>query len=44
MIVYKELKTGTLVEISGDKFAFPTTGVNILTKPRPPIAHEHGTD
>jgi hypothetical protein len=44
MAEYKELKTGTIVEITGEKFAFPTTGANILLKPRPPIAKEVGTD
>lgn len=44
MAEYKDLKTGALVTVTGDKFAFPTTGAKILLKTRPPIAKEAGTD
>jgi len=44
MAEYKDLKTGALVSVTGDKFTFPTTGAKILLKTRPPIAKETGTD
>ena len=44
MAEYKDLKTGTLVEVTGEKFAFPNTGAKILLKTTPPIARECGTD
>ncbi|MFH2105944.1 MAG: hypothetical protein ABII22_01680 [Candidatus Micrarchaeota archaeon] len=45
MAEYKDLKTGTLVNIDTDKkFQFPSTGAKILLKTRPPIAKELKTD
>lgn len=44
MADYKDMKTGNAVTISGDKFAFPSTGAKILIKARPPIAKELTTD
>jgi len=44
MAEYKDLKTGALVTVTGDKFTFPTTGAKILLKTRPPIAREVGAD
>ncbi len=41
---YKDPKTGVAVAVSGDKFAFPTTGAKILLKSRPPIATVVQTD
>ena len=41
---YRDLKTGTIVSVTGEKFAFPTTGAKILLKTRPPIAKETKTD
>jgi DNA-directed RNA polymerase subunit RPC12/RpoP len=41
---YKDLKTGAIVNITGDKFTFPTTGAKILLKGRPPVAKEVRTD
>jgi DNA-directed RNA polymerase subunit RPC12/RpoP len=41
---YKDLKTGAIVSITGDKFNFPTTGAKILLKGRPPVAKEVQTD
>jgi len=44
MAEYYDLKSGTLVSVTGDKFAFPTTGARMLLKPRPPISKEVRTD
>jgi hypothetical protein len=45
MAEYKDLKTGTMVEVADEKnFVFPSTGAKMLLKPRPPIAKESGTD
>jgi hypothetical protein len=45
MGMYKDVKTGAVVEIPDDKdFHFPASGAKILLKSRPPIAKEHGTD
>lgn len=41
---YKDIKTGTVVAVTGEKFTFPTTGAKVLLKTRPPIAKEVGTD
>jgi len=41
---YKDLKTGTEVTVTKDKFSFPSTGAKILLKGRPPIAKEVSTD
>ncbi len=41
---YKDPKTGVAVAVTGEKFAFPTTGAKILLKSRPPIAKEVRTD
>jgi hypothetical protein len=41
---YKDLKTGTVVSVTGEKFNFPTTGAKILLKMTPPIARETRTD
>lgn len=41
---YKDLKTGAIVNITGDKFTFPTTGAKILLKGRPPVAKEVKSD
>jgi hypothetical protein len=40
---YKDQKSGAAV-VTGDKFAFPTSGAKILLKTRPPIAKEVTTD
>ncbi|MEM5814796.1 MAG: hypothetical protein QXD77_03185 [Candidatus Aenigmatarchaeota archaeon] len=44
MADYKDMKTGTAVNVSGDKFAFPSTGAKILLKSRPPVAKEVKSD
>lgn len=44
MAQYIDLKTGTVLTVEGEKFSFPTTGANILLKPRPPIAKEVRAD
>lgn len=45
MIEYKDLKTGTIIEIETEKkFHFPSTGAKVLLKTRPPIAKEVSTD
>jgi hypothetical protein len=44
MAEYTDIKTGTTVNVTGDKFVFPTTGAKILLKKRPPIAKEVKTD
>ena len=45
MVEYKDLKTGTILNIELDKkFQFPSTGAKILLKTRPPIAKEIATD
>lgn len=44
MAEYKDLKTGAIVTVTGDKFVFPTSGAKILLKTRPPIAKETSTD
>lgn len=44
MAEYKDLKTGSAVTLSGDKFNFPTTGAKILLKARPPVAKEVKSD
>jgi len=41
---YKDLKTKTVVSISGDKFTFPASGTKILLKSRPPISKEVASD
>lgn len=41
---YKDQKSGSSVSLSGDRFAFPTSGAKILLKSRPPIAKEVKTD
>ncbi|MFH0884286.1 MAG: hypothetical protein V1861_01090 [Candidatus Micrarchaeota archaeon] len=41
---YKDPKTGVSVAVTGEKFAFPTSGAKILLKSRPPIAKEVATD
>ena len=41
---YKDLKTGALVTVTGEKFTFPTTGAKILLKTRPSIAKETSSD
>lgn len=41
---YKDQKSGAAVSLTGDKFAFPSSGAKILLKSRPPIAKEVGTD
>lgn len=41
---YKDMKTGAVVSVTGEKFAFPTTGAKILQKTRPAIAKETSTD
>lgn len=41
---YKDPKTGVAIAISGEKFAFPATGVKIVLKARPPVAKEVSTD
>ena len=40
---YKDIKTGAVVTISGNKFSFPS-GSKIVLKSRPPVAKEVGTD
>jgi hypothetical protein len=44
MAEYKDLKTGTMVEVTGDKFIFPSSGAKILVKTRPSIAKDTTTD
>lgn len=44
MSEYKDLKSGTIVAVTGEKFAFPTTGAKVLLKTRPSIAKEVSTD
>lgn len=44
MTGYKDQKTGAEVALTGDKFAFPTSGAKILLKQRPPIAKDVTTD
>jgi len=45
MAEYKDLKTGSIVEVTDEKnFAFPSTGAKMLLKTRPPIAKDVGTD
>ena len=44
MAEYKDQKTGAGVELTGEKFAFPTSGAKILLKGRPPIAKEVSSD
>ena len=44
MSEYKDHKTGAVVELTGEKFAFPTSGAKILLKGRPPIAKEVSSD
>ena len=44
MLEYRELRTGAIVKAETGKFHFPTTGANLLVKPRPPIAKEMSTD
>jgi hypothetical protein len=41
---YKDPKTGASITLSGEKFAFPTSGAKILLKARPPIAKEVSSD
>jgi hypothetical protein len=42
---YKDLKTGTMVEILDEKnFVFPSTGAKMLLKSRPPISKDADTD
>lgn len=41
---YKDQKSGVVVGVAGEKFAFPSTGAKILLKGRPPIAKEVNTD
>ncbi len=41
---YKDLKTGTVVSVTGEKFIFPATGAKILLKMTPAIARESRTD
>ncbi len=42
---YKDLKTGTMVEILDEKnFVFPSTGAKMLLKSRPPISKDANTD
>jgi hypothetical protein len=41
---YKDLKTGARVEVTGEKFIFPSSGAKILVKTRPPISKETSTD
>jgi DNA-directed RNA polymerase subunit RPC12/RpoP len=41
---YKDPKTGVSIAVTGEKFAFPTSGAKILLKSRPPIAREVETD
>jgi len=41
---YKDPKTGAAVALSGEKFAFPSSGAKILLKARPPVAKEVSTD
>ena len=41
---YKDQKTGVNVTLTGEKFAFPTSGAKILLKQRPPIAKEISSD
>lgn len=40
---YKDIKTGAVLNISGNKFTFPS-GSKIVLKARPPVAKEVGTD
>ena len=44
MSEYRDLKTGTIVTVSGEKFAFPTSGARILLKLTPPVAREVKSD
>ena len=44
MAEYKDPKTGASVELSGEKFAFPSSGAKILLKARPPVAKEVSSD
>ncbi|MFH1685875.1 MAG: hypothetical protein ABH983_06240 [Candidatus Micrarchaeota archaeon] len=41
---YKDMKTGDIVTITGDKFTFPTSGAKMLLKSRPPVAKEVSSD
>ncbi len=44
MTEYIDMKSGAVVNVNSEKFAFPTTGARTLLKPRPPIAKEVSTD
>jgi len=44
MTEYKDLKTGTTVSVTGEKFKFPSTGAKVLVLTRPPVAKEVKTD
>lgn len=45
MVDYVDFKTGIPISVdSSGKFNFPTTGANMLLKPRPPIAKEVTAD
>ncbi len=43
---YKDMKTGENVKVTKNKdnFSFPTSGVRILHKSRPPVTKEVTTD
>lgn len=41
---YADMKTGADINVSSEKFIFPTTGTVLVLKKRPPIAKEVETN